>query len=355
MIKDAMRCLLALITLPLAAANPPCEFPPSSHASILKLTLPAGTRLAAGSRIAGRLNAPLIGEGRTLATAGSAVEFRVERAWKERAPGPKKSVWSWILRPLDFPARRQQIAASTATLEGGRQVPVQVLRISRGEKGQRLVWLKPQGDFAPQPLSSALTLPAGTTLRAALLTPLHSSLSRDGDAVHATLLEPVAAADGSTLPAGTAISARVTRARGARWLSRPGRLVLGFQSITPPCGSATELSASLSRLDASEPTAFRVDPEGAVSGGPQGKLKLLLHIGASYAIGKLVDDVMEEGLKAALGAAAGTAATAARYPSLGLGVFLFAMQRGREVSLPQYQEIEITLSRPLEFSSPPRP
>lgn len=47
---------------------------------------------------------------------------------------------------------------------------------------------------------------------------------------------------------------------------------------------------------------------------------MLLQIGVSYATGKILDDLMEEGIKGAAGAAAaGTAATAARYTSLAVG------------------------------------
>ncbi|MEZ5353588.1 MAG: hypothetical protein R2762_13200 [Bryobacteraceae bacterium] len=333
----------------------------TSGGAILKVAVPAGTRLQAGDEVTGRLSQGLFSGSREVASAGETVRFAIDRAWKERAPGSRKSVWSWILRPLDFPARNTFIESSAAVLAGGKMLGVSVLRVSKGKKGQRIVWLKPaavhdEGAPVHPAFTAGTSIPAGTRLRAVLVTPLHSSLSPEGAPVRAVLTAPVpvpsAEGEGALrmIPAGTEISGRVARARGARWLSRPGRLAVTFQRIAMPCGGASaELSAAVTSLDPDEATGLRVDREGAISGGPQGKLKTLLHIGASYAIGKLTDDLIEEGVKGAAGLAAGSAASVARYPSIGVGLFLFAMQRGREVTLPAYQEVEITLNRAVEL------
>ena len=102
------------------------------------------------------------------------------------------------------------------------------------------------------------------------------------------------------------------------------RLSSGFQQIAAAQGHPpVEIAASLSALDPAEKSPLRVDPEGALSAGPQSKGKMLLQLGVSYVTGKVLDDLMEEGIKAGLGAAAaGTAATAARYTSLAVGATL---------------------------------
>lgn len=339
--------LTGISPLPLGAAEGGCALPDPQKPSLLKVAVPAGTRLTQGADVAGQL--------RSGGRAGTGVHFAVERAWKERTPGPKKSIWSWMLHPLDLPPRHAVIAASSVRMDGGQSMEGSVLRVAKGKKGERIVWFQTE---RPSPASGGpvgpLVIPAGTRLRVVLVSPLDSALNRNGDAVRAVLTDPVEIPGGTAepmfLPAGTEITGRVSKAAGARWLHRPGRLGLAFQRIATPCqGVAAELSGSLTALDRHEASAFRVDGEGAVSGGPQSKWKLLLQVGTSYAFGKLVDDLMEEGLKGAAGAAAGTAATAARYPGLGLGLTLFAIQRGREVSLPAYQEIEITLSRAAEL------
>ena len=102
----------------------------------------------------------------------------------------------------------------------------------------------------------------------------------------------------------------------SRRLHRSGRFRVAFQQIS----GGPAITAALSALDPAEKTQLRVDSEGAVTGGPQSKAKMLVQLGVSYVTGKIVDDLMEEGIKAALGAAvAGSAATAARYTSLAIG------------------------------------
>ena len=89
-----------------------------------------------------------------------------------------------------------------------------------------------------------------------------------------------------------------------------------------------------------------MDAEGGISGGPAGKARMLIDVGAAYATGKILDDLLEEGLKWGFGPAiSGSAATAARYVGLGAGGVLLLLQRGRDVNLPAYSELELTIAR----------
>ena len=102
---------------------------------------------------------------------------------------------------------------------------------------------------------------------------------------------------------------------------------------------------------------MRVDGEGVVSGGPASRGKMLIQLGVSYLTGKVLDDLMEEGIKAGfVTVATGTAATVARYTSLAVGTTLFILQRGRDASLPAYSPVELSLIRPVELrlTSPSR-
>ncbi len=78
-----------------------------------------------------------------------------------------------------------------------------------------------------------------------------------------------------------------------------------------------------------------------------------LNAGVAYLTGKVLDDMLEEGAKAAMGAAvAGSAATAARYVGLASGAFVFLMHRGRDVSLGPQTQLELTFSRDVHIQSP---
>jgi hypothetical protein len=70
-------------------------------------------------------------------------------------------------------------------------------------------------------------------------------------------------------------------------------------------------------------------------------------------LGKLTDDLAEEGIKALLIASApAAAATAARYIGLGAGVAWYLAHRGREAVLPRYACIEITFNRAVNVERP---
>lgn len=133
-------------------------------------------------------------------------------------------------------------------------------------------------------------IPAGTRLNAVLVNSVHSALSGNGDGLRAILLRP------------------------SRWLHRASGFRLGFQQISGARGQpAVEIAAAVSALDPAEKSSLRVDPEGAISGEPQSKGKMLLHLGVSYVTGKVLDDLMEEGIKAGLGWPPPEAAPAARH------------------------------------------
>lgn len=64
-----------------------------------------------------------------------------------------------------------------------------------------------------------------------------------------------------------------------------------------PGGTATPVSTVLAGADVEKGAGASMDSEGAVSGGPASKARLAIDIGVAYASGKIIDDLLEEGIK----------------------------------------------------------
>jgi hypothetical protein len=194
------------------------------------------------------------------------------------------------------------------------------------------------------------TIPAGTRVRVALDSAAGSKSSRQGDPVRARLLEPVFIDGKVLLPEGTMVHGTLAGARRARRLYRAGSLRFAFQSVeaAPQRTWNVPLSVSAGLLAG----GARIDDEGAITGSALTRKRALLNLAISYAAGKILDDVIEEGAKAIYGmAAAGSAETAARYVGLGVGAAMFLLHRGRDVKLDAHTELLLTFSRPVEIGT----
>jgi hypothetical protein len=203
-------------------------------------------------------------------------------------------------------------------------------------------------DIAQSRSDTAAILPQGTIARLIVTSRLSASRSSDGDAIQAYTAEPVRVNSRTVLPAGTLFEGRISRRVPPRWLNRPGRLGLVFSRVVLPEGNVKEVATAVSGVEVDRNARMYLDAEGEMHGGPRTRKAALAQLGLSYALGKLTDDLLEEGIKAAFGAAAsGTATIAARYVGIGTGVLFFVLQRGRDVRLPPYTELELTFHRAL--------
>lgn len=106
-------------------------------------------------------------------------------------------------------------------------------------------------------LSSLGSEPAPDSLvHARLLTPLDSATSRQGEAVHAVLSQPLFSADHKlVLPEGTHLDGTVVRAQKARWFHRSGHLRFNFQNV--------ELPPEVAQLDLGAPAPAAIQPAAA--------------------------------------------------------------------------------------------
>lgn len=118
--------------------------------------------------------------------------------------------------------------------------------------------------------------PSDSIVHARLITPLNSSLAKQGQSVQAVISQPLFSPDKKLiLPEGTHLIGGVTMVHRARWFHRGGQLRFNFQSVELPAAVARSAAATdkvaqvktLARLDAAESsgsTAIKVDKEGAV-------------------------------------------------------------------------------------------
>lgn len=203
------------------------------------------------------------------------------------------------------------------------------------------------------PPDVARTVPAGTRARLLLGVPLSASGNQEGDVFHARLLEPIWAGNQLILPEGSRFEGRVVRRKPPRRLSRGGSLRVAFDRMILPSGAPVEIPASLTAAEL-DPEGVWMDSEGEVHGGSRTKKRALLDLGLAYLLGKLADDLFEEGVKLGVSqAASGTVTAVARYLGIGTGLVVFLGQRGKDVALPLYTELELTFPRDIVL--PPFP
>jgi hypothetical protein len=119
--------------------------------------------------------------------------------------------------------------------------------------------------------------PSDSIVHARLITPLNSSLVKQGETVQAVISQPLFSIDKKLiLPEGTHLIGGVTMVHRARWFHRGGQLRFNFQRVELPAGfahsavAADNVSAgkttlaSLAAAESSGSTAIKVDQEGSV-------------------------------------------------------------------------------------------
>lgn len=202
---------------------------------------------------------------------------------------------------------------------------------------------------------SVTPIPAGTRCRLLLLGGVSASKSHPGDAISARLLEPLFVDNKPVLPAGAVFTGRVLKKTPPRRMSRAGSLALAFNQVTLPHGERVAIAASLAGAELDRRSHTRMDAEGHLHGERPGKAWMAIHLAVSGGISKEVDDGAQLLLEALISTAtdASTAGTARIVSSCASGIYM-ATRRGRDVVLPAFTEIEISLDRAVTLNPRPR-
>ena len=186
-------------------------------------------------------------------------------------------------------------------------------------------------------------------MRLRLLQPLSATRNEMGQTFLARILEPLQLGDQVLVPEGSTIQGKIVHWKPPRRLRRAGALRLAFGRVSLPDGGAIDLDASMTGLEALKNSQMTLDKEGTLRASAATKKRAALDLGLAYVVGKTVDDLLEESIKAGASAAAtGTITTVARYVGLAAGAAFFFAHRGRDVVLPEYTEMEIVVTRPEE-------
>lgn len=212
----------------------------------------------------------------------------------------------------------------------------------------------PAGPVVELPPSLNETLPTGTQCKILLLSDVSASKSRPGDVVRARLLEPVLLNSKVVLPAGTLVEGKVVKQSAPRWLSRAGSLYMTFTDLTLPGDNRRPITASLASAELDRRSHTRIDSEGGLRGERPGKAWMAINLAVTAGVAKEADDGFQLVFEAIVSTAtdASTAGTARIISSCASAIFL-ATRHGRDVVLPRFTEMNMSLDRPLSLQPAP--
>jgi hypothetical protein len=198
---------------------------------------------------------------------------------------------------------------------------------------------------------SPADLPTGTLCKILLLGDVSASKSRPDDTVRARLLEPVLLNSRVVLPAGSMIEGKVVKRTPPRWGSRAGSLSLAFTGLTLPGGNLMPITASLTGAELDRRSHTKIDAEGKLHGEHPGKAWMAINIGVTAGLAKEADDTLQLIIEAIVSTAtdASTAGVGRIAATCVSGIFMVS-RHGRDVILPRFTEMEISLDRPLSVT-----
>ncbi len=188
------------------------------------------------------------------------------------------------------------------------------------------------------PAPPTLTVPAETSIKARMLTGMHTLVSHVNDPIAAAITQPVYINGQLALPTGTLFDGHITAVRPPKRMRRPGRISFRFDYVTLPSGQQIPVSAVITGLEKTKGLKGELDSEGHLEGRRKSSWK-------SFLTGFLTVG----GLTAARLAVASSAALTAAVPAsaaafLGYEIFLI---RGGNVSVPPNTGCHIRLNSSL--------
>ena len=126
--------------------------------------------------------------------------------------------------------------------------------------------------------ANEITVPEGTEFKLQLHSTISSKVSKVGDRVLTTLLDPVAVEDTNVLPKGVRIDGHIGEVKEAARRGRGGTLSIIFDTLEMPNGEKVAIMGSLTEVFASEGGGDpNVGPEGELKGkGPSIKKRAVI-------------------------------------------------------------------------------
>jgi hypothetical protein len=205
---------------------------------------------------------------------------------------------------------------------------------------------------APAACPEPCTIADGTRMSLVLLEGLSAAKNHQGQTFQAVLLEPVRVGATIAIPQGSILQGVLAKRVPPRRLYRPGSLNLLFTHLSLPNGAATAIAASPVAAEVDRGTHMTMDSEGRIHAQNPGKARFLLDFAVTGGISKVSDDTTQLIIEA-ISSTATDASTAgvARFAAMGAtGIFLLT-RHGRDVILPPYTEMDVSLSRAVSLGS----
>jgi hypothetical protein len=198
------------------------------------------------------------------------------------------------------------------------------------------------------------TLPDGTRMPVALLEGLSASKNRQGQAFRAVLLEPVLVGSTVAIPQGSILQGVLAKRIPPRRLYRPGMLNLLFNRLALPNGTAAMIAASPVAAEVDRGTHMTMDSEGKIHAQSPGTARFLLDFGVTGGISKVTDDTTQLIIEA-ISSTATDASTAGvgKFAAMGATAIFLLTRHGRDVILPPYTEMDVSLSRAVSLVTNP--
>ncbi len=213
--------------------------------------------------------------------------------------------------------------------------------------------VSPTGDAEARTGPTSLpngTLPIGTRFKVVLLGEASASKNKPGDLIQARLLEPVILNSTIALPAGSLLEGKVLKNMPPRMLSRAGSLYLTFTNLTEPSGEHFQVAASLAGADLDQRSHTKIDAEGQLHGEHPGKAWMAINLGVTAGVAKVSDDTLQLIIELIVSTAtdASTAGVGRIAAGCASAIYL-ATRHGRDVVLPRFTEMDVSLDRPLSL------
>jgi hypothetical protein len=207
---------------------------------------------------------------------------------------------------------------------------------------------------APAACPEPCTIADGTRMPLVLIEGLSAAKTHQGQTFQAVLLEPVLVGSTIAIPQGSILQGVLAKRVPPRRLYRPGSLNLLFTHLSLPDGAATAIAASPVAAEVDRGTHMTMDSEGRIHAQNPGKARFLLDFGVTGGISKVSDDTTQLIIEAIVSTATdASTAGAARFAAMcASGIFLLT-RHGRDVILPPYTEMDVSLSRAVSLGSDP--
>ena len=211
------------------------------------------------------------------------------------------------------------------------------------------------GDHASAPAScpEPCTIADGTRMPLALLDGLSAAKNHQGQSFQAVLLEPIIVGSTIAIPQGSIVQGVLAKRVPPRRLYRPGSLNLLFTQLSlPNGGAATAIAASPVTAEVDRGTHMTMDSEGRIHAQSPGTARFLLDFGVTGGISKVADDTTQLIIEA-ISSTATDASTAgvAKIAAVGATTIFLLTRHGRDVILPPYTEMDVSLSRAVSLGN----